>query len=222
MSLTITVRYFAAAREKAQKREERVTLPDGATVKTLLDTLFAKSPALASLSKSLRVAVDEEFAPPETPLTDGVEVALIPPVAGGSVGLFKVVDRPLQVSEVIDAVSGPTQGGLVSFSGAVRRLSKGQTVDHLEYEAFPPMAEKQMAKIATEAAERWPGVQVAIVHRVGRLQIGELAVVIAASAPHRKEAFLACEYAIDRLKQDVPIWKKETTTDGAVWVGLGP
>lgn len=84
------------------------------------------------------------------------------------------------------------------------------------------MAEKQMAKIASEAAERWPGVQVAIVHRVGRLEVGELAVVIAASAPHRKEAFLACEYAIDRLKQDVPIWKKETTTDGAVWVGLGP
>lgn len=222
MALTVTVRYFAAAREKAQKSQERITLPDGATVKTLLDTLFARSPGLASLSKSLRVAVDEEFAPPETPLTDGVEIALIPPVAGGSAGLFKVVDRPLQVNEVIDAVSGPTQGGLVTFSGAVRRISKGQTVDHLEYEAFPPMAEKQMAKIASEAAERWPGVQVAIVHRVGRLEVGELAVVIAASAPHRKEAFLACEYAIDRLKQDVPIWKKETTTDGAVWVGLGP
>jgi molybdopterin synthase catalytic subunit len=104
----------------------------------------------------------------------------------------------------------------------VRSVSKGQTVSHLEYEAYPPMAEKQMARIAEEARAKWPGAQVAIVHRVGRLEPGQLAVVIAASAPHRKEAFLACEWAIDRLKEDVPIWKKETTTDGAVWVGLGP
>ena len=222
MSLTVTVRYFAAAREKAQKTQERVTLPDGATVATLMAHLLAATPALKSLERHLRVAVDQEFAPPDLKLTDGVEVALIPPVAGGTSGLFKVVDRPLSVTEVIDAVSGLTQGGLVSFCGAVRRVSKGKDVAHLEYEAFPPMAEKQMALIAAEAQRQWPGVQLAIVHRVGLLQPGALAVVIAASAPHRKEAFLACEYAIDRLKEDVPIWKKETTTDGAVWVGLGP
>jgi molybdopterin synthase catalytic subunit len=104
----------------------------------------------------------------------------------------------------------------------VRAVSHGKDVSHLEYEAFPPMAQKQMARIAEEAQAQWPGAQLAILHRVGRLVPGELAVVIAASAPHRKEAFLACEWAIDRLKQDVPIWKKETTTDGAVWVGLGP
>jgi MoaE-MoaD fusion protein len=222
MSLTVTVRYFAAAREKAQKTQERVTLPDGATVATLMQHLLAATPALKSLERHLRVAVDQEFAPPDLTLTDGVEVALIPPVAGGTSGLFKVVDRPLLVAEVIDAVSGLTQGGLVSFSGAVRRVSKGKDVAHLEYEAFPPMAEKQMALIAENAQRQWPGVQLAIVHRVGLLEPGALAVVIAASAPHRKEAFLACEYAIDRLKEDVPIWKKETTTDGAVWVGLGP
>ncbi len=222
MSLTVTVRYFAAAREKAQKTQERVTLPDGATVATLMQHLLAGTPALKSLERHLRVAVDQEFAPPDLTLTDGVEVALIPPVAGGTSGLFKVVDRPLLVAEVIDAVSGLTQGGLVSFSGAVRRVSKGKDVAHLEYEAFPPMAEKQMALIAENAQRQWPGVQLAIVHRVGLLEPGALAVVIAASAPHRKEAFLACEYAIDRLKEDVPIWKKETTTDGAVWVGLGP
>lgn len=221
MSITVTVRYFAAAREKAQKTSERVTLPDGATVATLLAHLFEKTPALAGLASHLRVAVDQEFAPPETPLPDGVEVALIPPVAGGS-GVFRVVDRPLVLSEVVDAVSGPGQGGVVTFSGAIRAVSKGKAVSHLEYEAFPPMAEKQMARIADEATQRWPGVRLAIVHRVGRLEPGELAVVIAASAPHRKEAFLACEHAIDRLKQDVPIWKKETTSDGAVWVGLGP
>lgn len=221
MSITVTVRYFAAAREKAAKTTERVTLPDGATVDALLAHLLEKTPALQSLSRHLRVAVDQEFAPGDTLLTDGVEVALIPPVAGGG-GVFRVVDRPLTLQEVVDAVSGPGQGGVVTFSGAIRAVSKGKQVSHLEYEAFPPMAEKQMARIADEAATKWPGVQVAIVHRVGRLAPGELAVVIAASAPHRKEAFLACEHAIDRLKQDVPIWKKETTSDGAVWVGLGP
>lgn len=221
-TITVTVRYFAAAREKAQRTSEAFTLPAGATVGALLEAVFAKHPALSALSKHLRVAVDEEFAPPTLALADGVEVALIPPVAGGTSGLFRVVDRPLTLAEVVDAVSGPGQGGLVTFSGAVRSVSKGQTVSHLEYEAYPPMAEKQMARIAEEARAKWPGTQVAIVHRVGRLEPGQLAVVIAASAPHRKEAFLACEWAIDRLKEDVPIWKKETTTDGAVWVGLGP
>lgn len=221
MPITVTVRYFAAAREKAGKTTERVTLPDGATVAALLTYLTDKTPALASLSRHLRVAVDQEFAPADTLLAEGMEVALIPPVAGGS-GVFRVVDRPLVLQEVVDAVSGPGQGGVVTFAGAIRAVSKGKDVTHLEYEAFPPMAEQQMARIADEAAARWPGVRVAIVHRVGRLLPGDLAVVIAASAPHRKEAFLACEHAIDRLKQDVPIWKKETTTDGAVWVGLGP
>jgi molybdopterin synthase catalytic subunit len=221
MAITVTVRYFAAAREKAGKTTEQVSLPDGATVDALLAHLTAKTPALASLSRHLRVAVDQDFAPGDTALADGVEVALIPPVAGGS-GVFRVVDRPLVLQEVVDAVSGPGQGGVVTFSGAIRAVSKGKDVSHLEYEAFPPMAEKQMARIADEAAAQWPGVRVAIIHRVGRLAPGELAVVIAASAPHRKEAFLACEHAIDRLKQDVPIWKKETTSDGAVWVGLGP
>lgn len=222
MALTVTVRYFAAAREKAQKSSERLSLPDGATVGALLTTVFERHPGLVALKASLRVAVDEEFAALEEPLREGMEVALIPPVAGGTAGVFRVVDRPLTLEEVVEAVSGPGQGGLVTFSGAVRAVSKGHDVAHLEYEAYPPMAEKQMARIAEEARTKWPGVELAIAHRVGRLTPGELAVVIAASAPHRKEAFLACEYAIDRLKQDVPIWKKETTTSGAVWVGLGP
>ena len=218
--ITVTVRYFAAARERAGLTSEALRLPRGATVAELLAALLEKRPGLSSLSRHLRV--DEEFAAPTHVLDDGVEVALIPPVAGGTAGLFRVVDRPLSLPEVVEAVSGPGQGGLVTFSGAVRATSGGKDVAHLEYEAFPPMAEKQMARIAEEAHARWPGVQLAIVHRVGLLAPGELAVVIAASAPHRKEAFLACEWAIDRLKQDVPIWKKETTRDGAVWVGLGP
>jgi len=221
-TLTITVRFFAAAREKAGHAQQALTLPAGATVGTALSALEATVPALVSLRPALRLAIDQEFVTLETELSDGAELALIPPVAGGTSGRFRLLDRDLVLAEVVDAVTAPGQGGVVSFSGVVRATSKGKPVAHLEYEAYPGMAEKQMALIASQAQARWPDVLLAIDHRVGVLEPGALAVVIAASAPHRKEAFLACEFAIDRLKQEVPIWKKETTTDGAVWVGLGP
>lgn len=183
--------------------------------------LAARHAGLGPLLPHLRVAVDQHFVGPEEAVPDGAEVALIPPVAGGS-GRFLVVERPLVLDEVVRVVSGPGRGGVVTFSGAVRELSHGKRVTKLEYEAFAPMAERVFAGIAEEIGQRWPGTQVAIAHRVGTLAVGELAVVIAAAAPHRKEAFLACEHAIDRLKQDAPIWKKEFFEDGAVWVGLGP
>ncbi|MCP3163740.1 molybdenum cofactor biosynthesis protein MoaE [Myxococcus sp. QH3KD-4-1] len=136
--------------------------------------------------------------------------------------MFRVVDRPLRLDEVVEAVGGDSYGGLVTFSGSVRDQTKGRRVLRLEYEAYAPMAEKKLAEIGAEATAQWPGVRLAIVHRVGTLVPGELAVVIAAAAPHRKEAFRGCEHAIERLKQDVPIWKKEFFEDGEVWVGLGP
>ena len=136
--------------------------------------------------------------------------------------LFRVQAAPLSLQDVVDAVSRVSQGGFVTFSGAVRDHSHGKRVVRLEYEAYVPMAEKKLAEIAAEARATWPGTDVAVVHRIGVLLPGELAVVIAVSAPHRKEAFRACEHVIDRLKQDVPIWKKETAEDGEVWVGLGP
>ncbi|MCE9666757.1 molybdenum cofactor biosynthesis protein MoaE [Myxococcus stipitatus] len=136
--------------------------------------------------------------------------------------MFSVVERPLRLEEVVEAVGGEAYGGLVTFGGSVRNETKGRRVLRLEYEAYAPMAEKKLAEIGAEAAAKWPGVRLAIVHRVGVLVPGELAVVIAAAAPHRKEAFRGCEYAIERLKQDVPIWKKEFFEDGEVWVGLGP
>lgn len=136
--------------------------------------------------------------------------------------LFRVQDAPLALQEVVDAVSRVSQGGLVTFTGVVRDHSRGKRVTRLEYEAYGPMAEKKLAEIGRETETRWPGTQVAVVHRVGVLAPGDLAVVIAVSAPHRKEAFRACEHVIDRLKEDVPIWKKEFAEDGEVWVGLGP
>ncbi len=219
----VTVRFFAAAREQARASQARLELEAPVTVQAVLDALVARFPELGPLLPHLRVAVDEEFAKPSDAVRDGAEVALIPPVAGGAPkGLFRVQDTPLSLDEVVRAVSGDGQGGVVSFSGAVRGETKGRRVLRLEYEAYAPMAEKKLAEIAEEAKAKWPGVRVAVVHRVGTLLPGDLAVVIAASAPHRKEAFRACEHVIDRLKQDVPIWKKEHFEDGQVWVGLGP
>jgi molybdopterin synthase catalytic subunit len=217
----LKVRYFAAARERAGCSEEALALPSPATVGALLEALAARHAGLAPLLKHLRVAVNQEFRAATDALRDGDEVALIPPVAGGA-GCFHVVDRPLSLQEVVDAVSGPGQGGVVTFSGTVRDVTRGRKVLRLEYEAYPEMAVKTLSAIGDEAAQQWPGARLAIVHRVGTLHPGELAVVIAASAPHRDEAFQACRHAIEALKRDVPIWKKEVYEDGDVWVGLGP
>ncbi|MEW5739241.1 MAG: molybdenum cofactor biosynthesis protein MoaE [Myxococcota bacterium] len=218
----VTVHFFAAAREKARVAQHRLTLDSPATVQQVTDALVVAFPDLKPLLKHLRVAVDQEFAEAGDPVPDGAEVALIPPVAGGSPGLFRVVDEPLSLERVVAAVARESQGGLVTFAGAVRDHSKGKKVTRLDYEAYAPMAEKKLAEIASEARAKWPGADVAVMHRVGTLKPGELAVVIAVSAPHRKEAFRACEFVIDRLKEDVPIWKKEYAEDGEVWVGLGP
>ena len=217
-----TVRFFAAARERAKRTTLELDLPAGSTVADLTKALLQQVPELAPLLPKLRIAVAEEFAAAEDLIPEGAEVALIPPVAGGSGGLFRLQDTPLSLQEAIDAVASVSQGGLVTFSGAVRDHSKGKRVTRLDYEAYGPMAQKKLAQIGAEAREKWPGTQVAVLHRLGTLVPGELAVVIAVSAPHRKEAFRACEYVIDRLKEDVPIWKKEFAEDGEVWVGLGP
>ncbi|MFY0569323.1 molybdenum cofactor biosynthesis protein [Archangium lansingense] len=222
MPETITVLYFAAARERVGLSRESLEVPPGTRVTDVLRLLATRHPTLAPLLPHLRVAVNQEFSDAEVVVPAGAELALIPPVAGGSGGLFRVVDRPLRLEEVVEAVSGEAYGGLVTFSGSVRNQTRGRRVLRLEYEAYPPMAEKKLAEIGAEVAERFNGTRLAIVHRVGTLKPGELAVVIAAAAPHRKEAFLGCEHAIERLKQDVPIWKKEFFEDGEVWVGLGP
>ncbi|RKG76742.1 molybdenum cofactor biosynthesis protein MoaE [Corallococcus exercitus] len=220
--MTVTVLYFAAARERAGLSRESLEVPPGARVADVLALLAAKHPPLAPLLPHLRVAVQQQFVALDAPVSPDAELALIPPVAGGAPGLFRVVGRPLQLSEVVDAVASEGAGGLVTFSGAVRNQTKGRRVLRLEYEAYALMAEAKLAEIGDEVARAWPGTRLAIMHRVGTLLPGELAVVIAAASAHRKEAFRGCEHAIERLKQDVPIWKKEFFEDGDVWVGLGP
>jgi molybdopterin synthase catalytic subunit len=164
--------------------------------------------------------VNEEFAVDERVLVDGDVVAIIPPVAGGA-ATFRISDEPLNLDEVVRAVTGDEYGGVVTFTGVVRSQSRGKRIVRLEYEAYRPMAERTMAEIG-DALARDYGARVAIVHRVGKLVVGEVAVVIATAAPHRAAAFDACRAAIDRLKQSVPIWKKEIDEDGEEWIGLGP
>lgn len=135
--------------------------------------------------------------------------------------MIELTAEPLSVERCLEAVRGPGSGGIVTFVGSVREVSEGKRVRHLEYEAYAPMAIEKLQQVVDEARARWPVDAVAIQHRVGRLAIGEDAVVIAVSAPHRGEAFAACQYAIDRLKQIVPIWKKEFGESGEEWVG-GP
>lgn len=217
----ITVLYFAAARERAGTGREELEVPSGMTVKSMADVIADRHAGLKEILPHLRIAVNQEFKGPDDIVPNGAELALIPPVAGGS-DRFGVVDRPLVLAEAIRAVTGDAMGGLVTFSGSVRNHTRGRRVLRLEYEAYRPMAENMLAGIGDEVAKKWEGVRLSIFHRVGTLEPGDLAVVIAAAAPHRKEAFRACEHAIDRIKADAPIWKKEFYEDGGTWVGMTP
>jgi molybdopterin synthase catalytic subunit len=215
----IRVLYFAVVRERLKLDSE--ALPPVADVAALWQELERRHPELVPLRAAIKVAVNQSFVDDRHPLADGDEVALIPPVSGGS-GVFRVTDEPLDLDEVIRAVTVEEHGGVVTFTGVVRSQSHGKKIVRLEYEAYRPMAERKLAEIGQAIAAEMPGVRIAIVHRVGKLVVGEAAVVIATSAPHRGTAFDACRAAIDRLKQSVPIWKKEVAEDGEEWIGLGP
>jgi molybdopterin converting factor subunit 1 len=217
--VALVILYFAGARDAAGTGRETLA-PVPATVGALRRALAEAHPRLGGVLPRCRIAVDQEFAPDDAPLREGAEVAVVPPVAGGA-GLFAVVDRPLALAEVVDAVAAPGMGGVVTFTGTVRDETRGRRVLRLEYEAYREMAERKLAEIG-EALAREHGVRVAVVHRVGVLLPGDAAVVIACAAPHRTAAFRACEACIERLKKDVPIWKREVYEDGSEWVGLGP
>jgi len=220
--MRIRVLLFGPLREAVGAKDLSLELPERARVADLRTRLAGEHPVVGRYGDRLLLSVNQEVAGPETELAEGDEVALLPPVSGGAsggaAGRCSLSDRPLDVGEVIARVSGPDAGGLVVFLGTVRDRSRGHAIRHLEYEGYPGMAEREMEKLCREAAERWPGVRVAIAHRQGHLEIGDLAVVVAAAAPHRPEAFEACRFAIDTLKRTVPIWKKEVATDGAYWV----
>ncbi len=219
--MQIAVKLFGAVREAAGAKELSLDLALGASPADTWDRLVADYPDVERFGKRLAVSVNLEVRDFDFQLRDGDEVAFLPPVSGGS-GMCSLSETPLDVGDVVARVAGPGMGGIVTFIGAVRDNARGREITHLEYESYPAMAEREMEKISAEASERWPGTRVAIAHRAGHLAIGDLAVVVVAAAPHRGEAFSACRYAIDTLKETVPIWKKEVATDGEYWVDDRP
>ena len=215
----ITTRLFARLREQAGTDCELVDLA-GATVADVYRELRARHPALEADLQLIRPARNQTFAEWDEAVADGDEVAFIPPVSGGSgvAALIELTTEPLDARRLEAAVANAGAGAICTFTGVVRDNSRGQSVTHLEYEAYPGMAEREMEAIAREIAERWPQARVAMAHRTGALEIGEASVVVSVSCPHRAEAIAACKWGIDRLKESVPIWKKEFARSGAVWI----
>jgi molybdopterin synthase catalytic subunit len=207
----VTVRLFAGLRERAGWSEREV---EGVT--RLGDVWPALD--LGGEPEGLLYAVNKEYAGREHELRDGDEVALIPPVSGGS---FRLSGDALSLDAAVDEVRSERAGAIATFVGTTRVESRGRTVQHLDYEAYAGMAEKVMAEIAASLQERYDLCAVAIHHRTGRVEIGDASVVIAVSAPHRQDALAACRDAIDTLKEQVPLWKKEVYEGGEEWIGRG-
>jgi molybdopterin synthase catalytic subunit/molybdopterin converting factor small subunit len=207
----ITVRLFAGLRERAGVARLDV---DG--VERVAD-VWAKLD-LGAEPAGLLYALNRAYVDRDAALRDGDEVALIPPVSGGS---FRISDRPLDVAQVVAEAASDDAGALASFVGTVRRRSRDRDVLHLEYEAFEEMAEPMLAELAAELTAKHGLSKVAIHHRIGRVEIGEPSVVIAVSAPHRGAALDACREAIDTLKETIPLWKKEVYAGGEEWIGRG-
>jgi MoaE-MoaD fusion protein len=221
--MQIRLRFFAVVREVLGRSEDLLDLPEGTTVADVLDLLEAEAPRLAGMRQAMMLMVNQEYVEVAHPLRHGDEFALIPPVSGGALEspgrLFRLTSDVLDPREVEAIVADPAAGAVVTFTGTVRDHARGQTVTALDYEAYAPAAEKMLARLGDEIQERWGLERVAIVHRSGLLQVGEASVVIAVSSAHREAAFDACRYAIERIKQIVPIWKKEFYQDGATWIG---
>ncbi|HET6695501.1 MAG TPA: molybdenum cofactor biosynthesis protein MoaE [Gaiellaceae bacterium] len=211
--MRITVKLFAGLRERAGESERKLELDTGARVGDVWSPL-----GLGEEPEGLLYAVNKEYASPDRRLSDGDEVALIPPVSGGE---FRLTAEPIDVEAVIAEVADDQAGAVATFLGTTRVRSRGRTVLYLEYEAYEGMAEKVMQEIAAALHARYELCRVAIAHRIGRVGIGETSVAIAVSAPHREHALAACKEAIDTLKVDVPLWKKEVYEGGEEWIGRG-
>ncbi len=209
--MRITVRLFAALRERAGWSERQVDVPDGAAVGDVWALL-----ELGDEPPGIAYARNREYAGRGDPVAAGDEVAVIPPVSGGA---FRVTAGPLDLAAVVAEVADPGAGAVASFVGITRLHSRGRTVTHLEYDAYPEMAEAEMARIADAVRARHDVLHVAMAHRTGHVPLGEASVVIAVSAAHRGAAMDACREAIDTLKQTVPIWKKEVFEGGEEWIG---
>ncbi len=220
--MIVTVRYFAGHRDITGKTEEQWELEEGATLGMVWEQLVARYPRLSGYSGRLLYAVNEEWSTLATELHSGDEVAFIPPVSGGApdTPLFHITRSTLDPAPLVAAVQSPDMGAVVTFAGVVRNNFGGRATAYLEYEAYEDMAVTVLRQLAAEAQTQWKTGMIAIHHRVGRLEIGETAVLIVVAAPHRHEAFEAAEQIMDHIKEVAPIWKKEIWADGeSEWVG---
>jgi molybdopterin synthase catalytic subunit len=209
----VSIRLFAGLRERAGTGARELELADGARVGDVWSALD-----LGNEPPGLLYAINKTYADAQSALSEGDEVALIPPVSGGD---FKLTEAPLSLDAAVQQVARDEAGAVATFLGTVRNRSRERTVLYLEYEAYEGMAEDVMAQLAAELADRHELSAVAIHHRVGRVEIGEPSVVIAVSSPHRAAALAACKEAIDTLKETVPLWKKEVYEGGEEWIGQG-
>jgi len=215
----VLVRLFASYREAAGVGQIELELPPGAKVKDAIFKVLEDHPLLAE-GRQVVIARNHDYVTADEPLSDGDEVALIPPVSGGAmtVAPIAVSSSALSIDDALAAVRDSAFGGVVVFLGTVRDRSRGKHVTHLEYEAYAEMAETKMREIAQRLEAQHAPLRLVMHHRVGDLAVGDIAVIVAAGAPHRDAAFAAARAAIDELKTIVPIWKKEHSDDGAVWI----
>jgi molybdopterin synthase catalytic subunit len=230
-TITIHLLAFGAARDAVGFAETETALAAPCTAAGARAQLFEKYPALERFGNSLLLAVNQQYAGPDLEVADGDELAVFPPVSGGAQpasadfakassirDFFELTTQPIDVGAVARRVILPECGATVTLDGYAREWTRGRQTLHLIYEAYPEMALREMKRLGAEAHEQFEIAHIGIVHRVGRLEIGETSVVISVSAPHRQAAFEACEWAIRELKRTVPIWKKEVFSKGEAWV----
>ncbi len=213
--MPIRIQLFAAFADFAGTRELPWDLQQGDTCVSVWKQVQSKYPRLEKIPALF--AIQDEYVPGETPLKEGDVLLVFPPVAGGSVSY--IYSEPLSVERALDAILDENGGGEAVFIGRVRRWNEGKKITHLFYECHGSMADHEIAKIKNEMLARWPLRKVHFEHRTGKLEIGDIAVIVAVSAEHRAEAMEACRYGIDQLKHRVPIWKKEVSEDGEEWIG---
>ena len=232
--MQIRVLFFGALKEVIGRSAETIDLPKGARVDDLLAHYAGRFPRFGALRPSLAVSVNEEYSRQDRVLVAGDEVGVLPPVSGGAPdattvrveaiprGEIQIVREAISTAAILDRLKRPDDGAAVVFEGIVRDNTRGRRTLYLDYEAYAPMALKEMKGLAEQAGKRFGLSAVSIIHRLGRLQIGETSVLIVVTSAHRAAGFEACRWIIDTLKKTVPIWKKEYFEDGAVWADGEP
>ncbi len=219
--MRVRVLFFGVLKDLAGQASESLELPDSALVRDVLEHYAQQAPQLKESLAALAVAVNQQYAGPQTALRPNDEVALLPPVSGGS-GHASIVRDAIDTARILADIKRGEDGAAVVFEGVVRNQTRGRKTRYLDYEAYEVMALQQMESLAEQALKQFQVRDVALIHRLGRLEIGETSVLIVVASAHRAAAFEACHWLIDTLKRTVPIWKKEYFEDGAVWADGEP